>query len=718
MSGAVSDGAALITPEAAKPIRARIIAWLAGSVAAQRDRWRLWAPVAFGGGCAVYFGLSSEPPMWPLALFAAVASAAWIVARRRGAGRGLTVPLMLVACLALGLAAAKARTERVAAPIAPALAEPTVIEGWVVDVESPGARGSRVIMAPVRIRDLAPEETPLRLRVTVRGAAPAPGTPLRVFAILNPPPPPASPGSYDFGKVSFFRGVGGVAFGLGDARPAVLPEPPAGLKRQMALNGARFALATRLVERLGERRGGVAAAMVTGHRTWLSEDELSAMRDSGMAHVLAISGMHMAIVGGFVFFGVRLMVAAWPWLALRVSGKKVAAVAGLIACGAYLLVSGGPPPAERAFTTAAVAFIAILLDRRAISMNALAVAAFVVLALRPETIVQPGFQMSFAATAALVSLAETWRGRLKEISAPWIIVTVQKFIGYVTAVCAASIVAGMAIGPFAMQHFNRTAVYGLLANVSTAPITGFILMPMLALGAALEPLGLGAPFLWVAGWAVEVMLTIGGWTSGLPGAVQAVPSAPAVALPIAFLGLLWLCLWKGHGRWLGAPFFAAVLIWPRPAAPDLWIGDAATTAAVREGNAAVLLRPGVRLFPAELWSQRRGLNLAPPEDGWIVTRFSRRPEGQGPLALWWGTRAPDTEQLAVLCASAEVIGVRAAVASLPEPCHRRLVLDGLDFARGGAVELWRAPDSPSGWRAVWTLEERGDRPWSPSHASG
>lgn len=713
MSGAVSDGAALITPEAAKPIRARVIDWTADAVQAQRDRWRLWAPVAFGGGCAAYFALPAEPPIWPLALFAGVASATWIVARRRGAGRGLTVPLMLIACLALGLTAAKARTERVAAPIAPALSEPTVIEGWVVDVESPGARGSRVILAPVRIRDLAPEDTPLRLRVTVRGAPPAPGTPLRVFAILNPPPPPASPGSYDFGKVSFFRGIGGVAFGLGDARPAVLPEPPVGLKRQMALNGARFELATRLVERLGERRGGVAAAMVTGHRTWLSEDELSAMRDSGMAHVLAISGMHMAIVGGFVFFGVRLMIAAWPWLALRVSGKKVAAVAGLIACGAYLLVSGGPPPAERAFTTAAVAFIAILLDRRAISMNALAVAAFVVLTLRPETIVQPGFQMSFAATAALVALAESWRGRIREIAAPWIIVTIQKFIGYVGAVCAASIVAGMAIGPFAMQHFNRTAIYGLIANVSTAPITGFILMPMLALGAALEPLGLGAPFLWVAGWAVEVMLAIGGWTSGLPGAVRAVPSAPTIALPIAFLGLLWLCLWKGHGRWLGVPFFAAVLIWPRPPAPDLWIGDAATTAAVRQGGEAVLLRPGVRLFPAELWSQRRGVALVPPDEGWIATRSSRRPEAQGPLALWWGTRAPDMDQLDQLCASAEVVAVRAEVVRLPEGCGGRLVLDGVDFARGGAAELWRAPDAPSGWRAVWTLDERGDRPWSP-----
>lgn len=684
-----------------------------GALRLQRDRWRLWAPVAFGAGCAVYFALPAEPALWPLAMPAALTSGLWILARRRGGGRAMTVPLMLLACLTLGLAASKARTERIAAPIAPAMAEPTLIEGWVVDVDSPGARGSRVVLAPVRIRGLTPEETPIRLRATLRGPAPPPGAPIRVFAILNPPPPPASPGSYDFGRNAFFQSMGGVAFGLGETRPAVLPDPPDGLKRMMWLNGVRFHLASRIVARLGERTGGIAAAMTTGHEAWLAEADMDAMRDSGLYHILSISGLHMAIVGGFVFFGARLIVAAWPWLALRVSGKKVAAMAGLVAVGAYLLISGGPPPAERAAVTASIAFLAILLDRRAISMNALAVAAFVVLTFRPESIVQPGFQMSFAATAALVALAENWPTRTREISAPWIIVTVQRFGAWLFAACAASLVAGLATGPFVMQHFNRTAMYGLLANVATAPISSFLMMPALALGAALEPLGLGGPFLAAAGWGVEAMLAIGHWTAGLPGAVRTVSSAPMIALPIAFLGLLWLCLWKGRGRWLGLPLACAVLIWPRPAAPDIWIGDGATTAAVREGTRAVSLRPGVRLFPIELWSKRRGLTLIPPDEGWIATRSSRHPVETGALALWWGTRTPETEQLGGLCASAEVVAVRAEVAALPDACAGKLILDGVDFGRGGAVELWRSPDSPSGWRAVWTYRVRGERPWSP-----
>src|SRR5690606_18088720 len=428
----------------------------------------------------------------------------------------------------------------------------------------------------------------------------------------------------------------------------------------------------------------------TGHEAWIAPEDLDAMRDSGLAHILSISGLHMAIVGGFVFFIARLGVAAWPWLALRIPGKKAAAGAGLVAVAVYLAISGAPPPAERAATTASIAFIAILLDRRAISMNALAVAAFVVLARQPESIVQPGFQMSFAATAALVALAEAWPVRAREISAPWPITLAQAARGWIVAACAAGLVAGLATGPFAMQHCSRTAVFGLLANVATAPISSFVMMPALAVGAALEPLGLGGPFLAVAGWGVEAMLAIGRFTAGLPGAVRTVASAPDAALPVAFVGLLFVCLWRGRGRWLGLPLAAAVLVWPRPPAPDLWIGDGGTNAAIRSGEAAILVRPGVRLFPADLWARRRGLALVDrPEAGWICRRYACAPEPDGALAISWSRRAPEAEQLAALCGAAEVVSLRAAAGALPAACEGRLVLDGIDHARGGAVELWR-----------------------------
>ena len=707
----------VITPASANPSlgeRARL--FLGAQVAAQTLRWRLWAPVAFGGGCAVYFAFKSEPATSPLIIGAMVAAALWLWARRMAWARVLTLPLMLLACFALGMAVAKLRADAVAAPIALAMAEPTVVEGWVVDVDSPGDAGPRVVIAPVRIEGLAPEDTPTRLRATVQGVAPEPGEAIRLFALLNPPPAPASPGAYDFGRNAYFQSMGGVAFSLGETRSAYLSPPPWKVRAAMAVNGLRYDLAKRIVARLGERTGGVAAAMTTGHEAWLDPEQVDAMRDSGLAHILSISGLHMAVVGGFSFFLVRLLVAAWPWLALRVPGKKVAAWAGLLAVGTYLIISGHPPPAERAAITASIAFLAILLDRPAITMHALAVAAFAVLLLQPEAIVTPGFQMSFAATAALVALVEAWPVRPREISAPWPILLVQRVGAWLGMAIMASLVAGAATGPFAMQHFNRTAMYGLGANLATAPLSDFLIMPALALGALLEPMGLGAPFLWLAGQGIGMMLAVGEWVAGLPGAVRTVASAPDFVLPIAFLGVLFCCLWRGPLRWLGLPLAAAVMLWPRAPVPDLWIGDGGTNAAFVEAGQAVVMRPAVRQFAVDVWTRRRGLEPAERAvDGWACTRFSCAPTepGAGPLAMWWGRRAPSPDEIDALCRSAPVVSVRASVAVLPPSCTGRLVLDGTDHARGGAVELWRVGRvSENRWRAVWAAEVRGDRPWS------
>jgi competence protein ComEC len=360
--------------------------------------------------------------------------------------------------------------------------------------------------------------------------------------------------------------------------------------------------------------------------------------------------------------------------------------------------------------------MAILLDRPAITMHALAVAAFAVLLLQPEAIVTPGFQMSFAATAALVALVEAWPVRPREISAPWPILLVQRVGAWLGMAIMASLVAGAATGPFAMQHFNRTAMYGLGANLATAPLSDFLIMPALALGALLEPMGLGAPFLLLAGQGIGMMLAVGEWVAGLPGAVKTVASAPDFVLPIAFLGVLFCSLWRGPLRWLGLPLAAAVMLWPRAPVPDLWIGDGGTNAAFVESGQAVVMRPAVRQFAVDVWTRRRGLEPADRSvEGWACTRFSCAPTepGAAPLAMWWGRRAPSPDELDALCRSAPVVSVRAGVAVLPPSCAGRLVLDGTDYARGGAIELWRVgPTSENRWRAVWAAEVRGDRPWS------
>lgn len=672
----------------------------------------LWAPVAFGLGAAGYLEAGREPSLWLLAGIAVVLTVIWWTLRRWNAAALLVALASLAAFGAAGGLAAKIRSDRVSAPIMGGERVVRRVDGFVVDVVSPGAGGTRLLIAPVAISGLAPERTPRRIRVTIgENETPTPGQAVHLKAMLGQPPPPAAPGSYDFARDAWFDSIGGVGFVIGDIEATRLDPPPWRLRLSMAVNVFRWRLAQRILAQMSPTSGGLGAAMVTGHEAWIAQDQTDAMRASGLAHIISISGLHMAIVGGFVFGAVRLGVAAWPWLALRAPGKKIAAVAGLVAVLDYLVISGAPPPAERSAITASVAFLAILFDRRAITLHGLAVAALLILALKPETAGEPGFQMSFAATAALVALAEGWPRPVKEISTPWWIRWPQAGFAWLAASVAASLVAGLATAPFAMQHFNRVAVWGLPANLAVAPLSSFVIMPFLAVGTLLEPFGLGGPFLKIAGWGIDGMIAIANGFADAHGAQRIVASAPPQVLVVAFLGLMLLCLWKGRLRWIGAPLALAVALWPRPAPPDAWISADGATAAVRSGDAAVLLRTDAKRFGAELWARRRGLEPAT----WSLYACDKRICAPAPgapvrLSLAWSRKTPDAETLSGMCVTSEVVVIRGPAPSRTPPlCADAVLLTAEDFARGGAAELYHRSD---GWRIVWAQPLRGDRPWS------
>jgi len=689
---------------------------LVDSARGQLDRWSLWAPVAFGCGSAVYFSLPREPRSWVAAALLLAAVALVLAARRWSAGRGAVILLILAACALGGFSAAKLRTQRVQAPIALASQHPVPVEAWVVDVASPGQGGQRLLLAPIRIGDWPAAATPIRLRITLRDTVeiPAPGQAIGLLAVVNPPPPPASPGAYDFARDAYFESIGGVGFTLGGAQAVAAPGPPPWrLAMTMRINAARWALARRIVGVLGPGSGGLAAAMTTGHEAFIPQVQVDNLRGAGLAHIISISGLHMAIVGGFVFALARLAIAAWPWLALRISGKKAAALAGLLAVAGYLLLSGAPPPAERSAIMAGVAFAAILADRQAISLRALALSALVILVMQPEAVTEPGFQMSFAATAALVALAEAWPRPLKEIDVPWPIRAVQAGAGWLALSVGVSFVAGLATGPFAIQHFNRVSTWGLLANLAAAPVSSFVFMPALALGAALSPLGLGEWPLRVAGFGIDLLNRIAQIAATAPGAALLVPSAPAWTLPTAFLGVLWLCLWRGPLRWLGLPCALAVSLAPRPPAPVAWVAADGAAVAVRAGKEAVLFRPDVKLFGAEFWAGRRGLtplkDPVPRDRLYDCDRWSCAPRPGAPaIAAAWNLKRPlKPGRMETLCAHAQVLIIRAEAG--PQACPHAIVLSRRDFERGGAAELYREGAT---WRVAWAQDLRGRRPWT------
>jgi len=682
--------------------------------------------VAFGAGSAIYFSLKTEPGwIWGgaavlLALILALTIARWSV------HRGLHLCALLLVMSAVGFVDAKLVTQWAAGPVAPINLGVVRVEGWVVDVASPSQGRTRLLIAPTFIAGLAPSAMPVRVRVTLKtGGAITPGHGVTFRAILDPPPGPASPGGYDFARDAWFDRVGAVGLALTPPEEIDPPAPSLGLRIEMTLNGLRWRLAERLagdLQAMGLTRGaGLVAAVTTSHQDWLDPADTNDLRNSGLAHMLAIAGLHTAAVTGFVFAAIRLLVAAWPWLALRVSGKKLAALGGLVAVVVYLALSGAHPPARRAAITASVAFVAILLDRRALSLHALALAALIILALQPVAVVEPGFQMSFCATASLVALAELWPRRGGLIQAPWFVAWPQKIKDAVLGLIAVSFVAGAATGPFAIQDFNRMASYGLFANLFADLLASVVLMPALVVAGIGEALGIApvwlGPPLAVAGWSGQGILTIAHTFATAPGASHTFASAPPIALLVSFLGIVFACLWKGRLRWVAAPLALAVLVWPRDPAPAAWLAaDGANAAVVIDGR-AVVLKPTVRTFASEAWIVHRGL-IAPFDPAaetalaFNCNRMRCLPHaGVTPaIGAWWTKRAPKPEVLDDLCRASAILVLKAQVPT-PPSCDGVLVLRPTDFAHGGAAEVFPSANG-QGWRLDWSSDWRGVRPWT------
>jgi len=708
------------------PSAAALARGAVAEAAAQLDRVFLWVPVAFGLGAAIYLGLKTEPALWPAAVLAIGLGGAAILVAWRGGARALQAALLLVAVIAIGFSAAKLRSDHVAAPIVPTGLGVAVIEGLVVDIDTPSQSGTRLLIAPTYVSHLTTEQLPLRVRIVVpSGVIATPGGMIRIKALLDPPPAPAAPGAYDFARDAWFEGVGGVGLARGD--PEIIPRPPIPwrLRLDMTINAFRWATAARLAADMNAALGGhagdaagLAVAVTTSHQDWLSQGVRNDLRSAGLAHMLAIAGLHTAALSGFVFFSLRFLIAAWPWLALRVPGKKVAAAGGLLAVGAYLVLSGAHAPARRAAITASVAFAAILMDRQAISLRSLALAALIILVMEPEVVVQPGFEMSFCATASLVALAEIWpRAPRPAPGLPWPIAIFQRGRDWLVALFMVSLVAGAATGPFAIQHFNRIANFGVFANLTADFVASVVMMPALAVALLLEIVGHGVatPALFVAGWSAKAIIALGHLFATAPAATATASTAPQLALELSYFGILFVCLWRGWLRWLGLPLAAAVAFWPRPPAPVMWIsGDGGDAAVISRGQ-EVVVRPGVKAYATGLWAQRRGLAIPADMarargalfdcDYWSC---AARPGVSPGLGIWWTRRKPKPDRLAELCARSDILVLRAVV-DLPGSCRNAIVLRPGDFASGGAAEVFRGP---RGWRIAWSQPLRGQRPWT------
>lgn len=468
------------------------------------DARPLMLAFAICGGAAIYFALPEEPRLTSVLAITGAVFAVWMMARRWWTSEAAIMVMVILLGVSLGLTAGTVRSLLVDAPVVTSETGPVMVEGWVQDIE-PGRKGVRLMIKVHSVAGMAQAEWPSYVRVTHTSRLEvAPGRFVRCWSVLRPPPGPAMPGEYDFRRQAWFEQLGAVGFVQGRCRGGALGAPPGVLSQaSLWLGAVRRNLAVAVNEAAGERAGGFAAALVTGDRSLVPPDDDEALRDTGLTHILSISGMHLSIVGGLVFLLVKRTLVLIEPLALRIAVQKPAAIVALLACFAYMVLSGSSVPAQRAFIMAAIVFGAIIADRSPISLRTFAIAMIAVVLFQPESVVTPGFQMSFAATGALVAAYEVWRRKrsgqetvLGPIATGWVSIMVT------------SLAAGLATMPYILFHFDRATPIGFIANLVAAPIVSFLSAPSAALALILAPFGLAEFGLRLFGYSLELLLEV------------------------------------------------------------------------------------------------------------------------------------------------------------------------------------------------------------------
>ena len=568
----------------------------------ERDQIALWLPVALGTGIALWFVLADQRAWIAVMVGAGAASLiGFAIGKARRLGSFLLVGGL---CVAFGCALAWWRADYVAAP---RLERPTVatFEAQVTRIENQRAKAqSRVWMNP----SVASKLPPL-IRVTIKDedmvAGLVEGDTIRLRARLVSPPDAPVPGGYDFSRTAWFLGLGASGSAIGPVL-RISPLQPDG-------DGLRSRLSVHVRNQIEGSAGGIAAAFASGDRGGITPEDEEAMRASGLTHLLSISGLHItAVVAAVLFMTLRLL-ALSPTLALRWPLPLIAAGAGALAGIGYTALTGAEVPTIRSCVAAVLVLIGIAIGREAMTLRLVATGAIIILLLWPEALIGPSFQLSFAAITVIVALHENSSVRaltMRRDEQFW-----RRLMRGVLSLLVTGIAVELALAPIAMFHFHKSGIYGALANIVAIPLTTFVTMPLEALALLFDLVGLGAPFWWLTGLSLDLLLWLARTVAAAPGAVAVVPEVPTGSITLIIAGGLWLLLWKTKVRAAGfIPIFAGVIWAALAPAPDILITGDGRHLAVRSSDGTMhLLRSRSGDYIRDVLAERLG-TLAPLED--------------------------------------------------------------------------------------------------------
>lgn len=690
-----------------------------------RGLFFLLLPVFAGVGAIIYFTLSFEPEWTPLLSMLAIAVIVRSATRRYYiAAQGITLTIALVA----GLVVAKWETERRATPMLGSDVA-TRVTGRVVALEYQDNGSWRVTLDVLHTERPELRFPPKRIRINARDipASTSIGSGLTGFARLRTPSGPVRPSNYDFSFHAYFNGIGANGFFLGTPKVATVPPPDeltAEISQWIAM--LRVQVSERIEEVIGGEDGSVAAALVAGTRAGISEQTNEDLRKAGLAHILSISGLHMALAAGVVMLTLRSLFALFPAFSVRHPVKKYAAFLSLLSCTFYLAMSGADVAAQRSYVMIAVMLGALLVDRAAISMRNLAIAAVAMIAISPHEILGPSFQMSFSATAALIAGYAWWSERnaskrfgaeKREKAAPGF---AGKILKLLTAAAGTSLIAGLASGIFAAYHFNNTAPFGLVGNVLAEPVIALLVMPFAVFGLVLMPLQLDWVPLQIMGWGIfavrHIAAFVATWSpDGNPGAM------PSLTLVVWTIALVLGVVLSTRLKALALPFiilgFVAFVSEPFP---DIVVSEDAKLVGVRLADGRLAInRSRPSQFTADNWKTAYLVDefIAPAtgknNEGIDGNRFECE-DGLCTISLRDGrilAYTADTAMREIACNIGDVVIL--AVPGKEASCRRSTILSisKRDLALKGAVEirLGKAPEQNGVSRALLVVSPETTR---------
>jgi competence protein ComEC len=488
------------------------------------------------------------------------------------------------------------RTHLIASPMIESEMPITSVIGIIKNFEIT-QKGIKATLTDLDVRGLSKEKTPYNLRFSARdkNIVLYPGDKIHVRAFLKPPLGPSYAGAYDFARVAYFSQIGGVAFAIG--KISVLAQEKNN-SFGMIIEKTRQHITNRIREILPNQKGEIAAALITGQKGGIQEEVYNQFRDAGLAHLLAISGLHFGLIFGFIYASVRSFFALIPRIALIYPIKKWAICVAILGAFLYSVIAGGSVPTIRAFIMLGLFALAVLFNRRAFSMYNVAFAALMIMLFMPEVIMGPSFQMSFAAVIALIATYEIMAKYTFLQSLHW----VQKIGLYVVSLCLSSAVASLATTPFTILHFGQFQTYGIAANLIAIPLTGIWIMPMALISLVLMPFGLDAVALILMGEGIDIVMKSASIVASWKGAVIHTPMFEMLGITLITIGGIWFAIWQKAWRYWGiVPFVAGFITLFFIKTPHLLIADQAKLIAWRNDDKLYVSSLKRQNFTSQQW---------------------------------------------------------------------------------------------------------------------